>query len=106
MASNNPPTLPPVESSDSPFNPSFDSPAANGGTHNDGAHSVSPLESQPPQPYEKEPQQLPDAPHVQTDEQVQKVLYSDIGVTTLLNRLKASIASARVSYILISAGSC
>lgn len=38
------------------------------------------------------------APHnAQTQQRVQDILHSDVGVSTLLNRLKASIASARVS---------
>jgi hypothetical protein len=38
------------------------------------------------------------APHdAQTQQRVHDILHSDVGVATLLNRLKASIASARVS---------
>jgi hypothetical protein len=38
------------------------------------------------------------APHdAQTQQRVHDILHSDVGVSTLLNRLKASIASARVS---------
>jgi hypothetical protein len=33
----------------------------------------------------------------QTQQLVHEVLHSDVGVATLLNRLKASISSARVS---------
>ena len=42
------------------------------------------------------------APHdAQTQQRVHDILHSDVGVATLLNRLKASIASARVSDGLI-----
>lgn len=94
-----PPTLPPMESTDS-FNPDFNNvpTAANGSTHADGA-VASPIDGAAPapapavQPHE----QKQDAPDPQVQQKVQDVLHSDIGVNTLLNRLKASIASARVS---------
>ena len=90
----NPPTLPPVGSTDGGFNPSFDTPTANGDAHPESS-AASPVEAPPaPQPLEK----AQDASDPQTQQKVQGVLYSDIGVNTLLNRLKASIASARVRF--------
>ncbi|KAF2477269.1 GTPase activating protein [Lindgomyces ingoldianus] len=92
-----PPTLPPVESNDSGFNPDFSSTAAaNGNGHADGA-TVSPVNGPGPAPpvQPPEPSKQQDSPDPQTQKAVQDVLYSDIGVNTLLNRLKASVASAR-----------
>ncbi|PSN70057.1 Rho GTPase-like protein activator [Corynespora cassiicola Philippines] len=95
-----PPTLPPMESTDS-FNPDFNnvsgSGAANGNSFTDGA-PVSPIESHAPAPPAPAPAQEPpkqDVPDPQIQQKVHEVLHSDIGVNTLLNRLKASIASAR-----------
>jgi hypothetical protein len=100
MAATNPPTLPPVESSDSGFNPNFDAPTPNGNGHVDVA-PTSPTQAGPPAPAVQPLEKQPDAPNPAIQEQVQKVLYSDIGVNTLLNRLKASIASARVGAQLL-----
>ena len=93
-----PPTLPPMESTDS-FNPDFNNMAgpANGTSHADGPLS-SPIEAPAPAAPAA---QLHDnrqdaAPDPQVQQKVHDVLHSDIGVNTLLNRLKASIASARV----------
>ncbi|KAF2643437.1 Rho GTPase-like protein activator [Massarina eburnea CBS 473.64] len=94
-----PPTLPPMESTDS-FNPDFGgsgsgSGSVNGNRSSHGDHSVSSPVDQPAPPS---------APAVHSDDykadpqiqqKVHDVLHSDIGVNTLLNRLKASIASAR-----------
>ncbi|KAF2735120.1 Rho GTPase-like protein activator [Polyplosphaeria fusca] len=91
-----PPTLPPMESTDSVFNPDFSS--TNGAGPADGA-ATSPVEAtapappvQPPEPAKQAEAYVPDA---QMQQKVKDVMYSDIGVNTLLNRLKASIASAR-----------
>jgi hypothetical protein len=83
-----PPSIPPMASSDS-FNPDFNTSAA----PNDDAAPVSPIDDTvaPASPEQRAPPQ-----DTQTQQRVQEVLHSDIGVTTLLNRLKASIASARV----------
>jgi hypothetical protein len=95
-----PPTLPPMESTDS-FNPDFNnaSSTANGANQTDDTMS-SPIEPSAPavqlQDYKQE------APDPQVQQKVQDVLHSDIGVNTLLNRLKASIASARVQTALSS----
>jgi hypothetical protein len=83
-----PPSIPPMASSDS-FNPDFDTSAA----LNDDAAPVSPIDDTVA-PASPEQRAAPQDIHVQ--QRVQEVLHSDIGVTTLLNRLKASIASARV----------
>ncbi|KAF2176989.1 Rho GTPase-like protein activator [Zopfia rhizophila CBS 207.26] len=91
-----PPTLPPVESTDS-FNANFDSPAANGNSLTADGATASPVDGADPapavQPHDQSKKQVSQDPKVQ--QAVQDVLYSDIGVNTLLNRLKASIASAR-----------
>ncbi|KAF2867171.1 hypothetical protein BDV95DRAFT_185845 [Massariosphaeria phaeospora] len=88
------PSLPPVTSTDS-FNPDFNnsSPTVNADGYTESTitavdHAHAPAA------------QSPDAPrHDGTDPQLQQkvhdVLHSDIGVNTLLNRLKASVASAR-----------
>jgi hypothetical protein len=94
-----------MESTDS-FNPDFDSdfhtnPNANGHhgqPSNDAAAPTSPIDAPAPAeaPHSLN-QTLPnDARDPRTQQQVHEVLHSDIGVNTLLNRLKASIASARV----------
>ena len=90
-----PPILPPMESSDS-FNPDFNnvSGPANGTNHADGPIS-SPTEAAPA-PAAQLQDHRQDAPDPQVRQKVHDVLHSDIGVNTLLNRLKASIASARV----------
>ncbi|KAL1649799.1 Rho GTPase-activating protein [Didymella pomorum] len=82
-----PPSIPPMASSDS-FNPDFDTSAA----LNDDAAPVSPIDDTvaPASPEQRVAPQ-----DIQLQQRVQEVLHSDIGVTTLLNRLKASIASAR-----------
>ncbi|KAF2245074.1 RhoGAP-domain-containing protein [Trematosphaeria pertusa] len=91
------PTLPPMETDS--FNPDFNnvSGAANGTAHADGA-AASPVDAAASAPAVQLPDQkhdAPDAPDAQTQHKVHDVLHSDIGVNTLLNRLKASIASAR-----------
>ncbi|KAF2205100.1 RhoGAP-domain-containing protein [Delitschia confertaspora ATCC 74209] len=94
-----PPTLPPMEvGADTAFNPDFSNPvtgSANG--HGlDGASESHMPDSEPApavQPLDTQKQQ--DTPDPKTQKEVQEVLYSDIGISTLLNRLKASIASAR-----------
>lgn len=76
-----------MESTDG-FNPDFGTapmPAEDGGL-------PSPIDATSPASPEQ-----PTAPHdSQTQQRVHDVLHSDVGVSTLLNRLKASIASARV----------
>lgn len=70
------------------FNPDFNAPAV----PDDDAAPISPIDdaAAPASPERA-------APHdTQIQQRVHEVLYSDIGVTTLLSRLKASIASARV----------
>lgn len=93
--SNLPPTLPPVGTTDSGFNPEFNVAMATENGHTDG-EPVSPLDGPAPVPKDQPRESYEEGPDPKTQEQVQKVLYSDIGVNTLLNRLKASIASARV----------
>ena len=115
-----PPTLPPMESTESGFNPDFSSPTtANGNGYLDG-NATSPVDGSAAapavQPLEQSKQQ--DAQDPKAQEAVNKVLYSDvrcaleliarrcltfgqIGVNTLLNRLKASIASARVRIVVM-----
>ena len=95
----NPPSLPPMASTDSGFNPDFSTPTTDVNTNGFAdAAPVSPIESSskplPVQTPEKQQHREAQDPNVQ--QKVQEVLYSDIGVNTLLNRLKASIASARV----------
>ncbi|KAJ8110710.1 hypothetical protein OPT61_g6514 [Boeremia exigua] len=82
-----PPSIPPMASGDS-FNPDFNVPAV----PDDDAAPVSPIDDAvaPASPEPRAPPQ-----DTQTQQRVHEVLHSDIGVTTLLNRLKASIASAR-----------
>ncbi|KAJ4384030.1 Rho GTPase-activating protein [Didymella sp. IMI 355093] len=82
-----PPSIPPMASSDS-FNPDFNTPTA----PNDDAAPVSPIDDAVA-PASPEQRALPQ--DTQTQQRVHEVLHSDVGVTTLLNRLKASIASAR-----------
>jgi hypothetical protein len=88
-----PPTLPPMESDG--FNPDFNTASAppNGASHADGPMS-SPIEASAPAAQSHDHRQ--DAPDPQVRQKVHDVLHSDVGINTLLNRLKASIASARV----------
>jgi hypothetical protein len=85
-----PPSIPPMASSDS-FNPDF---AASTGPNEDAA-PVSPIDDTAA-PLPSSPELRAPAQDSQTQQRVHDVLHSDIGVTTLLSRLKASIASARV----------
>jgi hypothetical protein len=80
-----------MESTDS-FNPDFSTPTAQPAAPGDDGGLVSPLE--PPAPSSPEQRTAPQ--DLQTQQRVHEVLYSDVGVATLLNRLKASISSARV----------
>jgi hypothetical protein len=81
-----PPAIPPLESADG-FSADFSSvsPPA------DDAAPVLPVDAAPASP---EPR--PAAQDTHTQQRVHDVLHSDVGVATLLARLKASIASARV----------
>ncbi|KAF2034419.1 RhoGAP-domain-containing protein [Setomelanomma holmii] len=81
-----PPAIPPMESNDS-FNPDFSAAPA---PAEDGALS-SPVDAVAP----TSPEQRTASHDVQTQQRVHDVMQSDVGVSTLLNRLKASIASAR-----------
>jgi hypothetical protein len=81
------PSLPPMASSDS-FNPDLQSPIR---LEEDGTR-ISPIDPVPL--ASSEPHDAPQDTH--TQQLVQEALHSDIGVGTLLGRLKASIASARV----------
>jgi hypothetical protein len=90
----NPPTLPPVGGTETDFNPNFDTPTPSANGHADAA---SPVDSPAPAASGLQQEKQQDVQDPKVKEQVQHVLYSDIGVNTLLNRLKASIASARVS---------
>ncbi|KAF9698715.1 hypothetical protein EKO04_002798 [Ascochyta lentis] len=81
-----PPSIPPMTSSDS-FNPDLDGAA---GPNDDGA-PVSPIDA----PAPASPEQRAPPQDAQTQQRVNDVLHSDVGVMTLLSRLKASIASAR-----------
>jgi hypothetical protein len=85
------------------FNPDFNnvsgdtSASANGNGPIDGPVQSSPTEhamqTSAPATQPHEYKQDPDV-----SRRVQEVLHSDIGINTLLNRLKASIASARVVH--------
>lgn len=92
-----PPAIPSIGSTES-FNPDFNhapAPIDDGALHSpvDHAAPISPEQRGPPE-------------DAQTQQRVHDVLHSDVGVATLLNRLKASIASARVSAnSVISSGS-
>ena len=87
-----PMAIPPIESSDT-FNPDFSNVSA---PAEDGPLS-SPIEAAAPiSPIQEQRATSEDA---QTQQRVHDVLHSDVGVSTLLNRLKASIASARVGGI-------
>ncbi|KAH3986713.1 hypothetical protein HBH98_025830 [Parastagonospora nodorum] len=87
-----PPAIPPMESADS-FNPDFTAVSA---PNDEGALS-SPVEAPAPAPAPApaSPEQRTASQDTQTQHRVHDVLHSDAGVSTLLNRLKASIASAR-----------
>lgn len=94
------PTLPPVESTDS-FNPDFNTSFSGNSNGHDNADGLvsSPVQTSGPSfaasaPSAVQPHEYKPDPQIQ--QKVQDVLHSDIGVNTLLNRLKASIASARV----------
>jgi hypothetical protein len=95
----NPPTLPSVAGTETDFNPNFDTstPGANG-----NADALSPVDSPAPAPSGFQQEKHADGQDPMVKEQVERVLYSDIGVNTLLNRLKASIASARVCLSLLT----
>jgi|TARA_R110002003_G_scaffold73_12_gene6889 hypothetical protein len=82
-----PPAIPPMETADS-FNPDFSAAPA---PAEDGA-LASPMDAVAP----ASPEQRTGSHDVHTQQRVHEVLQSDVGVSTLLNRLKASIASARV----------
>ncbi|CBX95022.1 similar to Rho GTPase activator (Rgd1) [Plenodomus lingam JN3] len=81
-----PPSIPPIDSSDG-FNPDLNSAAAATEEGTSGLPGDGPAVSSPHQ------QTTP--PDVHTQQRVHDVLHSDVGVATLLSRLKASIASAR-----------
>ncbi|KAI8937568.1 hypothetical protein NX059_005283 [Plenodomus lindquistii] len=81
-----PPTIPPVESTDG-FSPDLNNAAA--ATEEGASHS--PVHE--PAPSSPQQRNAPLDAHAQ--QRVHDVLHSDIGVATLLSRLKASIASAR-----------
>lgn len=84
-----PPTIPPMDNSDS-FNPDFNRAST---PPKEGAPALaSPMEDAAP----AWPEQRTGPQDAQTQQRVHDVLHSDVGVATLLNRLKASIASARV----------
>ncbi|KAH7079250.1 hypothetical protein BKA63DRAFT_408079 [Paraphoma chrysanthemicola] len=82
-----PPAIPHMDTTDR-FNPDFSNTSA---PTEDGALASPTTDIVAPASPEART-----APHdVQTQQKVQEVLQSDVGVSTLLNRLKASIASAR-----------
>ncbi|RAR00703.1 RhoGAP-domain-containing protein [Stemphylium lycopersici] len=83
---NAPPTIPPMENTDG-FNPDF---SGASDPAKDGAHA-SPTDEAAP----TSPEQRSAPPDAQTQQRVHDILHSDVGVATLLNRLKASIASTR-----------
>jgi len=83
-----PNAIPPMEGTDSVH---ADPNSVSSPTH-DGA-LASPMDEATP----TSPDQGSAPPNAQTQQRVQDMLHSDVGVSTLLNRLKASIASARVS---------
>lgn len=86
------PSLPPMASSES-FNPDLQSPIR---LEEDGTR-ISPIDPAPL--ASSEPHDA--SQDTQTQQRVQEALHSDIGVGTLLSRLKASIASARVGAPLL-----
>jgi hypothetical protein len=92
-----PPTLPQVDvGASSSFNPDFSSTSITNGHSADQQDLQSSSDiSHAPAVQSLDAQKQHDAPDPKTHKEVQEVLYSDIGVNTLLNRLKASIASAR-----------
>ena len=81
------PTIPPMENTDG-FNPDF---SGASDPQKDGAHASPTDEAAPTSPEQRSapPQDA------QTQQRVHDILHSDVGVATLLNRLKASIASTR-----------
>lgn len=81
-----PPSIPPVDSTDG-FSPDFNNTAA---VAEEGALG-SPVDG--PAPSSPDQRGAPADAH--TQQRVHDVLHSDVGVATLLSRLKASIASAR-----------
>ncbi|KAI4713325.1 hypothetical protein J4E89_002305 [Alternaria sp. Ai002NY15] len=81
-----PNAIPPMEGTDSVH---ADPNSVSSPTH-DGA-PASPMDEATP----TSPDQGSAPPNAQTQQRVQDMLHSDVGVSTLLNRLKASIASAR-----------
>ena len=90
-----------MESTES-FNPDFNSgsgAAADANGPPTDATPASPVDGLAAHPIQGQ-EQKQDAPDAQLQQKVHDVLHSDIGVNTLLNRLKASIASARVRAIL------
>jgi hypothetical protein len=94
-----PPSLPPMASTDS-FHPDFNAPLAlhdAGDSHADGvAAPASPVDAVAAAPVAHAHEHRADASDPQLRQKVHDVLHSDVGINTLLNRLKASIASARV----------
>lgn len=81
------PSMAPIEPADA-FEPDSNGTSA---PAEDGALS-SPIEAAAP----ASPEQRTTSQDTQRQHRVHDVLHSDVGVSTLLNRLKASIASARV----------
>lgn len=77
-----------MESTDT-FNPEFNSASE---PPKDGA-----LTSPTDEPAPTSPDQRAAPQDAHTQQRVHEILHSDVGVATLLNRLKASIASTRVS---------
>jgi hypothetical protein len=94
-----PPSLPPMGSTDS-FNPDFNASSVLHEAGDNTAETVpapaSPVDTVPAAPVAHAQEHRQDAHDPQLQQKVHDVLHSDIGVNTLLNRLKASIASARV----------
>jgi hypothetical protein len=82
------PTIAPMESTET-FNPEFNSTSD---LTKDGALGSPIHETAPTLPEQRT---APQDAH--TQQRVHEILHSDVGVATLLNRLKASISSARVS---------
>ncbi|KAH9868247.1 hypothetical protein J1614_007319 [Plenodomus biglobosus] len=81
-----PPSIPPVDSTDG-FSPDFNNTAA--------ATEEGTLGSPVDGPAPSSPDQRGAPADAHTQQRVHDVLHSDVGVATLLSRLKASIASAR-----------
>lgn len=87
-AMNAPPTIAPVDMTE-PFDPDFNSASdpAKDSALASPTHEAAPTTS--------EQRSTPQDAHNQ--QRVNEILHSDVGIATLLNRLKASISSARVS---------